>query len=83
MLGKLQEMKAVTKSNLGLGVHLEPLKICETKTNSWEVKWGGKFFKLELWRLAKYYINNMPSEVRQKNGETILFNAKGTKKGSP
>ena len=28
----LQEMKAVTKSNWGLGVHLTPPKVCETKT---------------------------------------------------
>ena len=45
-------------------------------------KQGWKMFELELWKLAKYYRNNMLSEARQKKGggKFILFSAKGAEK---
>ena len=62
-------------------------EICETKTNfqfGWVEKWyaewtkAGKFLKLELWQLAKYYTNNMQTKWRK----LYLFSAKWAKRES-
>ena len=64
----LQEMKAVTKSKWGLGIHLvtknmwnqdQKLRLILSICISWEIicqaKQGLKIFEFELWKIIKYY----------------------------
>ena len=77
----LQEMKALTKSFWGIGLYPVALSIWNQNQQlrlqisiciSWEVIWwpkkGWRIFKfeLDLWKIAKYWRNNIPSKVRQK-----------------